>query len=122
MTKRWLFIFLHHVHLPVNMYSKYKHTVGPVVLDMLLARVLEFGARQARPGEFSERAFLNDKLDLAQAEAIADLIDSSTQQSARAAMRSLQGEFSNQVQALLDQLIALRVFVEAAIGLPGRRN
>ncbi len=91
---------------------------GPVVLDMLLARVLEFGARQARPGEFSERAFLNDKLDLAQAEAIADLIDSSTQQSARAAMRSLQGEFSNQVQALLDQLIALRVFVEAAIDFP----
>ena len=91
---------------------------GPVVLDMLLARALEFGARQARPGEFSERAFLNDKLDLAQAEAIADLIDSSTQQSARAAMRSLQGEFSNQVQALLDQLIALRVFVEAAIDFP----
>jgi tRNA modification GTPase len=91
---------------------------GPVVLDMLLARVLELGARQARPGEFSERAFLNDKLDLAQAEAIADLIDCSTQQSARAAMRSLQGEFSNQVQALLEQLTALRVFVEAAIDFP----
>jgi tRNA modification GTPase len=91
---------------------------GPVVLDMLLARVLELGARQARPGEFSERAFLNDKLDLAQAEAIADLIDSSTQQSARAAVRSLQGEFSQQVRALLEKLIALRVYVEAAIDFP----
>ena len=88
---------------------------GPVVMDMLLARVLELGARQARPGEFSERAFLNDKLDLTQAEAIADLIDSSTRHSARAAMRSLQGKFSQQVQALLEQLTALRVFVEAAI-------
>lgn len=91
---------------------------GPVVMDMLLARVLELGARQARPGEFSERAFLNDKLDLAQAEAIADLIDSNTQQSARAALRSLQGEFSHQVQALLEQLISLRVYVEAAIDFP----
>ena len=91
---------------------------GPVVMDMLLARVLELGARQARPGEFSERAFLNDKLDLAQAEAVADLIDSSTRYSARAAMRSLQGKFSQQVQALLEQLTALRVFVEAAIDFP----
>lgn len=91
---------------------------GPVVMDMLLARVLELGARQARPGEFSERAFLNDKLDLAQAEAIADLIDSGTQQSARAALRSLQGEFSHRVQALSEQLISLRVYVEAAIDFP----
>ncbi len=67
---------------------------GPVVMDMLLQRCLELGARQARPGEFSERAFLNDKLDLAQAEAIADLIEASSAQAARNAVRSLQGEFS----------------------------
>ena len=91
---------------------------GPVVMDLLLARVLELGARQARPGEFSERAFLNDKLDLAQAEAIADLIDSSTVQAARAATRSLQGEFSARVQTLLDALIELRTYVEAAIDFP----
>ncbi len=91
---------------------------GPVVLDQLLARVLELGARQARPGEFSERAFLNDKLDLAQAEAIADLIDSSTASAARAAVRSLQGEFSRRVHALTDTLIQLRTFVEAAIDFP----
>ncbi len=91
---------------------------GPVVLDQLLARVLELGARQARPGEFSERAFLNDKFDLAQAEAVADLIDSSTASAARAAMRSLQGEFSHWVHALTDRLIELRTFVEAAIDFP----
>ena len=91
---------------------------GPVVLDLLLARVLELGARQARPGEFSERAFLNDKLDLAQAEAIADLIDSSTAGAARAATRSLQGEFSRQVEVLTQALIELRTFVEAAIDFP----
>jgi len=91
---------------------------GPVVLDMLLARLLELGARQARPGEFSERAFLNDKLDLAQAEAIADLIDSSTASAARAATRSLQGEFSARVHALTRSLIDLRTFVEAAIDFP----
>ena len=91
---------------------------GPVVLDMLLARVLELGARQARPGEFSERAFLNDKLDLAQAEAIADLIDSSTASAARAATRSLQGEFSSRVHALTRALIELRTYVEAAIDFP----
>jgi tRNA modification GTPase len=91
---------------------------GPVVLDILLARVLELGARQARPGEFSERAFLNDKLDLAQAEAIADLIDSSTASAARAATRSLQGEFSTRVHALTRALIELRTFVEAAIDFP----
>jgi tRNA modification GTPase len=91
---------------------------GPVVLDLLLARVLELGARQARPGEFSERAYLNDKLDLAQAEAIADLIDSSTVSAARAATRSLQGEFSREVHALTQSLIELRTFVEAAIDFP----
>lgn len=91
---------------------------GPVVLDMLLARVLECDVRQARPGEFSERAFLNDKLDLAQAEAIADLIDSSTASAARAATRSLQGEFSARVHALIRTLIELRTFVEAAIDFP----
>ncbi len=91
---------------------------GPVVLDLLLARILSLGVRQARPGEFSERAFLNDKLDLAQAEAIADLIDSSTVSAARAASRSLQGQFSEQVNALTQKLIELRTFVEAAIDFP----
>jgi tRNA modification GTPase len=91
---------------------------GPVVLDLLLARVLELGARPARPGEFSERAFLNDKLDLAQAEAIADLIDAGTAQAARAALRSLDGEFSRRVHALLEALIHLRMYVEAAIDFP----
>ncbi len=91
---------------------------GPVVLDMLLARALSLGARAARPGEFSERAFLNDKLDLAQAEAIADLIDSDTEQAARAATRSLQGEFSRRVHALVEALTGLRMYVEAAIDFP----
>jgi tRNA modification GTPase len=91
---------------------------GPVVMDLLLQRVLELGARSARPGEFSERAFLNNKLDLAQAEAIADLINSGTAQAARAAVRSLHGEFSRQVQALLEQLIGLRSYVEAAMDFP----
>lgn len=91
---------------------------GPVILDLLLKRVLELGARLARPGEFSERAFLNDKLDLAQAEAIADLIDSGTEQAARAALRSLHGEFSERVHGLVDALIQLRMYVEAAIDFP----
>jgi len=91
---------------------------GPVVMDLLLARVLELGARPARPGEFSERAFLNDKLDLAQAEAIADLIASDTAAAARAALRSLQGEFSRRVHALVEDLIELRMYVEAAIDFP----
>ncbi len=91
---------------------------GPIILDMLMERVLELGARPARPGEFSERAFLNNKLDLAQAEAIADLIDSSSRAAARLANRSLQGEFSKQVHALVDQLIHLRMYVEAAIDFP----
>ncbi len=91
---------------------------GPVVMDLLLARVCELGARPARPGEFSERAFLNDKLDLAQAEAIADLIASDTAAAARAALRSLQGEFSAQVKNLVEGLIELRLYVEAAIDFP----
>ena len=88
---------------------------GPVVMDLLLTRIVELGARLARPGEFSERAFLNGKLDLAQAEAIADLIDSGSAQAARAALRSLQGEFSQHIHALVETLIELRSYVEAAI-------
>ena len=88
---------------------------GPIVMDMLLTTVLTAGARQARPGEFSERAFLNDKIDLSQAEAIADLIDSSSQHAARGAMRSLQGEFSNIVKELDNTVVELRMYVEAAI-------
>jgi len=91
---------------------------GPVVLDFLLKRCIQLGARTARPGEFSERAFLNDKLDLAQAEAIADLIDSASEQAARCALRSLQGVFSDKVHDLVNQLIHLRTFVEAAIDFP----
>ena len=91
---------------------------GPVVLDFILQRCIELGARIARPGEFSERAFLNDKLDLAQAEAIADLIDSASEQAARCALRSLQGVFSDKIHSLVDQLIHLRTFVEASIDFP----
>ncbi len=91
---------------------------GPVVMDMLLRRCVELGARLARPGEFSERAFLNDKLDLAQAEAIADLIEASSAQAARNAVRSLQGEFSRRVHQLTERLIQLRIYVEAAIDFP----
>lgn len=88
---------------------------SPVVLDLLLRRLLQLGVRAARPGEFSERAFLNDKIDLAQAEAIADLIDSATEQAARSAQRSLQGEFSRRIEALVEGLIQLRLHVEASI-------
>lgn len=91
---------------------------GPLVLDMLLRRCVELGARLARPGEFSERAFLNGKLDLAQAEAIADLIDSGSEQAARSALRSLQGEFSAAIDTLLAGLVELRVYVEAALDFP----
>jgi len=91
---------------------------GPVILDSLLQRCLQLGARMARPGEFSERAFLNDKLDLTQAEAIADLIDASSAQAARCAVRSLQGEFSRLVNELVDQIIQIRIYVEAAIDFP----
>ncbi|MBD2800992.1 tRNA uridine-5-carboxymethylaminomethyl(34) synthesis GTPase MnmE [Xenorhabdus sp. M] len=92
---------------------------GPVILDLLLKRILTIsGVRIANPGEFSERAFLNDKLDLAQAEAIADLIDASSEQAARSAMNSLQGAFSNQVHQLVEALTHLRIYVEAAIDFP----
>jgi tRNA modification GTPase len=91
---------------------------GPVILEQLIERVLELGARLARPGEFTERAFHNDKIDLAQAEAVADLIDAGSREAARAAMRSLQGEFSQMVQGLTDSLIDLRTYVEAAIDFP----
>jgi tRNA modification GTPase len=88
---------------------------GFYVLDALLQTLLQSGARLARPGEFTERAFLNDKLDLAQAEAIADLIDSSSAEAARSAMRTLQGEFSRLVDSLADKIVNLRVYLEAAI-------
>ncbi|APW57591.1 MULTISPECIES: tRNA uridine-5-carboxymethylaminomethyl(34) synthesis GTPase MnmE [Pasteurella] len=92
---------------------------GQVVLDLLLKHILQLeGLRLARPGEFSEQAFLNDKLDLAQAEAIADLIDASSEQAARSALKSLQGEFSNKVNQLVDSVIYLRTYVEAAIDFP----
>lgn len=92
---------------------------GPVILDLLLKRILALpNLRIARPGEFSERAFLNDKLDLAQAEAIADLIDASSEQAARSAVNSLQGVFSNRVHQLVEALTHLRIYVEAAIDFP----
>ena len=91
---------------------------GPVVLDLLLQQTLQLGARLARPGEFSERAFLNDKIDLAQAEAIADLIEAGSEQAARSAMQSLQGVFSDWVHATVEVLTNLRMFVEAAIDFP----
>jgi tRNA modification GTPase len=91
---------------------------GSVVIDMLLQTVIEMGARLARPGEFSERAFLNDKLDLTQAEAIADLIDCTSEQAVRSAQRSLQGEFSKRINELLAKLIALRVYAESALDFP----
>lgn len=91
---------------------------GPVVLETLVARAIALGARRALAGEFTQRAFLNDKLDLAQAEAIADLIDAGSQEAARAAMRSLQGEFSAMVRGLTEAVTDLRAYVEAAIDFP----
>jgi len=91
---------------------------GPVVVGLIIEAAVSFGARLALPGEFSKRAFLNDKLDLVQAEAIADLIGSGTQQAARAALRSLTGKFSAVVNALEEQLVRLRLHVEAAIDFP----
>ena len=91
---------------------------GGVVMDLLLQRVLSLGARPARAGEFTERAFLNDKIDLAQAEAVADLIDSVSEASARSAVRSLSGDFSACLGDLTEQLIELRVYIEAAIDFP----
>ena len=91
---------------------------GPVVMQLLLQRCIELGARLAEPGEFSHRAFLNDKLDLAQAEAVADLIEATTAAAARSALRSLSGEFSREVQGLLKGLIELRMLVEATLDFP----
>jgi tRNA modification GTPase len=91
---------------------------GPVVMRLLLGRCLELGARIARPGEFTERAYLNDRIDLAQAESVADLIDAASEEAARGAARSLTGEFSSRVHALMEQLTDLRVHVEASIDFP----
>ncbi|MGF1693667.1 tRNA uridine-5-carboxymethylaminomethyl(34) synthesis GTPase MnmE [Photobacterium kagoshimensis] len=92
---------------------------GPVLMDMMIKRILKLeGIRAARPGEFSERAFMNDKLDLAQAEAIADLIDASSEEAAKSAFKSLQGAFSTKVNDLVEALIHLRIYVEAAIDFP----
>ena len=91
---------------------------GPLVLAMLLRRCFELGARLAEPGEFTRRAFLNDKLDLAQAEAVADVIDAATEAAARCAVRSLRGEFSGAVRSLVDQLIELRALAEATLDFP----
>nr|WP_242695294.1 tRNA uridine-5-carboxymethylaminomethyl(34) synthesis GTPase MnmE [Shewanella sp. 4t3-1-2LB] len=92
---------------------------GQIVMDMLIKTILELeGVRMARPGEFSEQAFLNDKLDLAQAEAIADLIEATSEQAAKSAMASLQGEFSKEVHQLVEQVTNLRLYVEAAIDFP----
>jgi tRNA modification GTPase len=91
---------------------------GPVVVESLVARLVELGARRAAPGEFTQRAFLNGKVDLAQAEAVADLIDAGSREAARAAMRSLQGEFSAMVDGLVEAVTDLRAYVEAAIDFP----
>lgn len=91
---------------------------GSAVLQSLLQRCLELGARLAQPGEFTQRAFLNDKMDLAQAESVADLIDATTEQAARSAMRSLQGEFSTAIRGVVTRLIDLRMLVEATLDFP----
>lgn len=91
---------------------------GPALMQLLLARCLALGARQAEPGEFTRRAYLNDKLDLAQAEAVADVISAATAEAARSAVRSLAGEFSERIHALRDRLINLRMFVEACLDFP----
>jgi tRNA modification GTPase len=91
---------------------------GTALMQMLLARCIELGASQAEPGEFTRRAYLNDKIDLAQAEAVADVINASTIEAAKSAMRSLSGEFSQAIQTLLNQLIELRMYVEACLDFP----
>ena len=91
---------------------------GRVVMSMLLDRVIALGARQARPGEFTERAFINNKIDLVQAEAVAGLIDSVSSQAARSAIRSLEGEFSHKINSLLQRLVNLRMFVESGLDFP----
>ena len=92
---------------------------GPVVLDRILSTVISLGARPAKAGEFTERAYLNDKMDLSQAEAIIDLINSSTEQAAQAAVKSMQGEFSTEIHELVEKLIHLRVFIEASLDFSG---
>jgi tRNA modification GTPase len=91
---------------------------GPVVLHLLLRRCLELGARAAQPGEFTRRAFLNEKLDLAQAEAVADIIEAATETAARCAVRSLRGEFSDVIRGLVRELVELRALVEATLDFP----
>lgn len=91
---------------------------GPVVLKMLISRCLQLGARLAEPGEFTKRAFLNDKLDLAQAESVADLIDAASESAARSALKSLKGAFSHEIHVLVDELINLRMLVEATLDFP----
>ena len=91
---------------------------GPILIDSLIKQAIALGARQARPGEFSERAFLNNKMDLTQAEAIADLINSQSEVAARNAIKSLQGEFSSHIQQLVQTCIELRVYIEAAMDFP----
>jgi tRNA modification GTPase len=91
---------------------------GPALMQLLLLRCLQLGARQAEPGEFTRRAFLNDKLDLAQAEAVADVINAATAEAARSAVRSLSGEFSRYIHHLLESLINLRMYVEACLDFP----
>ena len=88
---------------------------GPVVMEMLLTRVVDIGGRIARPGEFTERAFLNNKIDLSQAEAIADLIDSTSQRAVKGAMRSLQGEFSRKIRNLDEKVVEIRTYIEASL-------
>lgn len=91
---------------------------GTALMQLLLARCLELGARQAEPGEFTRRAYLNDKIDLAQAEAVADVISAATAEAARSAVRSLSGEFSRSIHALLDKLVDLRMYIEACLDFP----
>src|SRR6186713_3092216 len=91
---------------------------GAVIVEALIERLVQLGARRARPGEFTQRAFLNDKIDLAQAEAIADLIDASTEAAARSASRAMAGEFSREIHVLRDGLIHLRMLVEATLDFP----
>ena len=91
---------------------------GTALMQILLARCIELGSRQAEPGEFTRRAFLNDKIDLAQAEAVADVINAATAEAAKSAVRSLSGEFSNRINTLLLKLINLRIFVEACLDFP----
>ncbi len=91
---------------------------GPAVLQRLLKRCLELGARLAQPGEFTQRAYLNDKLDLAQAESVADLIDAASEQAASSAMRSLQGEFSREIHGQVETLIHIRMLIEATLDFP----